>query len=76
MALSFSQEMEKYGNYMNRIIPLGYDDKILKYDANNYRNRRLEFIVLQCQLSIKLYSDYVRKNYFPEGYNLLYKIIK
>lgn len=75
-ALSFSQEIEKYGNYMNRIIPLGYDDKILKYDANNYRNRRLEFIVLQCQVSIKSYSDYVRKNYFPDGYNLLYKIIK
>ena len=75
-ALSFSQEMEKYGNYMNRIIPLGYDDKILKYDANNYRNRRLEFIVLQCQVSIKIYSDYVRKNYSPDGYNLLYKIIK
>lgn len=76
IALSFSQEMEKYGNYMNRIIPLGYDDKILKYDANNYRNRRLEFIVLQCQVSIKIYSDYVRKNYSPDGYNLLYKIIK
>ena len=75
-ALSFSQEIEKYGNYMNRIIPLGYDDKILKYDANNYRNRRLEFIVLRCQVSIKSYSDYVRKNYSPDGYNLLYKIIK
>lgn len=75
-ALSFSQEMEKYGNYMNRIIPLGFDDKILRLDANNYRNRRLEFIVLQCQVASKGYSDYVRKNYSPDGYNILYKIIK
>mgnify|MGYP004667431797 CR=1 FL=1 len=75
-ALSFSQEIEKYGNYMNRIIPLGYDDKILRYDATNYKNRRLEFVVLQCQVAVKGYLDYVKKHYSPDGYNVLYKKIK
>lgn len=75
-ALSFSQEMEKYGNYINRIIPLGYDDKILKYEPNNYKNRRLEFIVLQCQVAVKGYLDYVKRHYSPDGYNVLYKKIK
>lgn len=68
-ALSFFQSINEYGDYRDRVIPLGYEEQFIKYPKSVVKNRRLEFRIIpySSKYSVKNYIDEVKKKYNPVG---------
>ncbi|WP_157153455.1 OmpA family protein [Brachyspira murdochii] len=70
-SLNFLQSINKYGNYTNRIIALGYEEQFIKNTNRIKENRRLKFKIIpySSKYAVRSYISKVKKKYNPIGVN-------